>query len=229
MSSAIQPIVLHGAPLGPNPSKIVMLFEELGLPYEHRHLDFSKVKQEPFLSLNPNGRLPAIEDPNTGITLWESGAIIEYIIETYDKDNKLSIATFPEKFHLKQWLHFQMSGQGPYYGQYIWFSRHHPEKLPSAVERYEQQILRVVSVLDKALEGKEYLVGNKFTYADLALISWEHAVHLFHPDLEAMTAKYQNYTQWLARLNGRPAIRKANDLVEGATKRVLLQRDENGH
>lgn len=124
-------------------------------------MNFALVKQEPYISLNPNGHLATIEDPNMGITLWESGAIIEYIIETYDKDSKLSIASFPEKFQLKQWLHFQMSGQGPYYNQYIWFFRHHPEKLPSTVERYEQQILGVISVLDKALKGNQYLVGDR--------------------------------------------------------------------
>jgi glutathione S-transferase len=71
------------------------------------------VKQEPYTLLNPNGRLPTIEDPNTGMTLWESGAIIEYLIETYDKEKKLSIDSSPEKFQIKQFLHFQMSGQGP--------------------------------------------------------------------------------------------------------------------
>lgn len=69
------------------------------------------MKQEPFLSLNPNGRAPAIEDPNTGVTLWESGAIIEYLVETYDKEETISYTTSPERFLLKQWLHFQMSGQ----------------------------------------------------------------------------------------------------------------------
>jgi glutathione S-transferase len=75
-------------------------------------MDFSELKKDPFESLNPNGRVPAIEDPNTGITLWESGAIIEYLLETYDKENKLSYTKSPEKFQQLCWLHFQMSGQG---------------------------------------------------------------------------------------------------------------------
>ena len=75
-------------------------------------MDFSELKKDPFESLNPNGRVPAIEDPNTGIALWESGAIIEYLLETYDKDNSLSYTKSPEKFETKCWLHFQMSGQG---------------------------------------------------------------------------------------------------------------------
>lgn len=68
-------------------------------------------KDESFTKINPNGRLPAIEDPNTGLTLWESGAIIEYLIETYDKEHKLTFTSAPEKWQLKQYLHFQMSGQ----------------------------------------------------------------------------------------------------------------------
>lgn len=69
------------------------------------------MKKAPFTDVNPNGRVPAIEDPNTGITLWESGAIVEYLVETYDKDDKLSYGQkSPEKYQLKQWLHFQMVG-----------------------------------------------------------------------------------------------------------------------
>lgn len=68
-------------------------------------------KEDSFTKINPNGRLPAIEDPNTNLTLWESGAIVEYLVENYDKENKLTFTGLPEKYHLKQYLHFQMSGQ----------------------------------------------------------------------------------------------------------------------
>jgi glutathione S-transferase len=123
------------------------------------------VKSEPYTTINPNGRVPAIVDPNPSsgpLTLWESGAIIEYLIETYDKDNKLTYTSFSEKYLLKQYLHFQMSGQGPYYGQAVWFRRFHPEDVPSAKERYDGQLVRVLGVLDKILEGREYLVGDKW-------------------------------------------------------------------
>lgn len=134
------------------------------LTWRQIFVDLAKVKEEPFTKLNPNGRVPVIEDPNTGITLWESGAIIEYLIDTYDKEGKISHGSkaFPEFYLEKQYLHFQMSGQGPYYGQYAWFSVFHPEKVESAVKRYEEQTLRVVGVLDKILADKEYLVGNKW-------------------------------------------------------------------
>ena len=119
------------------------------------------LKKPPFEKLNPNGRVPAIEDPNTGIVLAESGAIIEYLQETYDKDNTLNYTSSPEKFQVKQWLHFQMSGQGPYFGQAMWFTKFHHEKLKSPQDRYLNEIKRVLSVLDRHLEGKQYLVGDK--------------------------------------------------------------------
>ena len=109
----------------------------------------------------------AIEDPNAGITLWESAAIIQYLIEQYDKDHKLSYDTLKERHLCNQWLAFQISGQGPYFGQLSWFSFLHPEKLPSAIERYAKEMKRVLGVLDGALEGKQWLVGDKMTFADL--------------------------------------------------------------
>ncbi len=92
--------------------KVAIILEELNVPYETKLMDFSELKQDPFESINPNGRVPAIEDPNTGMKLWESGAIIEYLLETYDKEGKLSYAKGPEKWDTKAWLHFQTSGQG---------------------------------------------------------------------------------------------------------------------
>jgi glutathione S-transferase len=74
------------------------------------------MKQPAFEKISVNGRVPAIEDPNTGITLWESGAIIEYLQETYDKNNTFNYTSSPDKYYVKQLLHFQVSGQGPYFG-----------------------------------------------------------------------------------------------------------------
>jgi len=75
-------------------------------------MDFSELKTPDFEALNPNGRVPAIEDPNTGLTLWESGAIIEYLLETYDKEGTLSYGGGKERWEGKCWMSFQMSGQG---------------------------------------------------------------------------------------------------------------------
>ncbi|KAJ4393110.1 hypothetical protein N0V93_002317 [Gnomoniopsis smithogilvyi] len=206
-----KPIVVytHG---GPNPWKVIMVLEELGVPYENRVVAHDAVKKPPFININPNGRTPAIEDPNTGITLWESGAILEYLVDTYDKENKLNITSFPEKYHIKQYLHFQMSGQGPYYGQTTWFRKFHPEDVPSAKKRYDEQLVRVVEVLDGILKGKTYLVGEKCTYADIAFIPWNNMMSFIFGD-EAKTIvpedKYPNFWAWHNRLVARPAVQAA--------------------
>jgi glutathione S-transferase len=122
----VKPINVYVIPPGPNPWKVIIILEELGIPYEMKILGYAEVKSEPYVSINPNGRVPAIEDPNTGITIWESGAIVEYLVDQYDKEEKISYSSLPEKYYLKQWLHFQMSGQGPYFGQAAWL-------FPSAV------------------------------------------------------------------------------------------------
>lgn len=162
------------------------------------------------LVLSHPSRVPAIQDPNTNLTLWESGAIVEYLVETYDKSNQLSYDTTPEKFQLKQWLHFQVSGQGPYFGQAIWFERYHPEKVPSAQQRYKDQALRVFDVLNRALEGRDYLVGDKCTYADISFIPWNAQIQGLKGDLEAseLEKKYPNFARWHNACTARKAVKE---------------------
>lgn len=179
-------------------------------------VDIAHVKQEPYIKINPNGRVPAIEDPNTGITVWESGAIIEYLIDTYDKEHTISSTSLAEKYHEKQFLHFQVSGQGPYYGQWAWFKSFHPEKVESAIQRYEEQTFRVVGVLDSILQDQEYLVGNKASYADIAFIPWENTMHIFCPEHMDRFKSYKNYWAWYERVSARPAVQKAWKLRDEA-------------
>ncbi|KAI1653372.1 glutathione S-transferase [Daldinia decipiens] len=132
------PLSLSASP-GPNPWKAVFLFEELGLNYEIKSIRFDDVKKKPFIDVNPNGRVPAIEDPNTGLILWESGAIYQY-------------------------------------GQCGWFQHLHSEKVPSAVERYSNEIKRVLAIMEGILAAKpansQWLVGQKMTFADMAWLPW---------------------------------------------------------
>jgi glutathione S-transferase len=87
------------------------MLEELGLPYQGEFVDETELKAPKFESVNPNGRVPAIYDPNTDITLWESGAIITYLVDQYDKEKKLTYDSLKEKYQLLQWQHFQASGK----------------------------------------------------------------------------------------------------------------------
>ena len=113
----LQPVLLYGQPKLVNPAKVAIILRTLGVPFEWRTIEFGELKQQPYLDLNPNGRVPTVVDPNTGMTLWESGAIIEYLVDQYDKENKFSFCQDPERYYFKQWLFFQTTGHGPYIGQ----------------------------------------------------------------------------------------------------------------
>ncbi|RWA05204.1 hypothetical protein EKO27_g9898 [Xylaria grammica] len=224
MAPSLKPIKAYGK-AGPNPPKVIAILEELGLPYEVVDIPFSDVKKPVYTVVNPNGRLPAIYDPNTDLTLWESGAIIEYLVETYDKANKLS---FPkgsnESYLTKQWLYYQTTGQGPYYGQAVWFTKYHPEKVQSAVDRYVNEILRVTAVVEGHLAQEKakaigsdgpWLVGGRITFADIAWYKWQSAIAPALGDVITFDA-YPNVKDWLARLAARPGIKAADELANAS-------------
>ncbi|KAJ5111477.1 glutathione S-transferase [Penicillium argentinense] len=205
----MQPITLYFHGSSPNPWKVAMILEELNLPYIKKDVSFTEIKKEPYVLINPNGRLPAIQDPNTDLTLWESGAIIEYLVETYDTNHKISFERGSEAyFHVKQFLHFQVSGQGPYFGQALWFLYQHPEKVVSAQERYINQVKRVTEVLDSVLEGKEYLVSERFSYVDAAFVPWYEPVPSVSGNAIDLEELFPNVRSWLERVRRRPAIAK---------------------
>lgn len=117
--------------MGPNPGKVAFILTELSLPFERIYiLPFDKVKEPEYTALNPNGRLPTLIDPNTGIKIWEWGAVIEYQTTKYDSAHKIGFPhRSPEDYAAKKWLFFQVLGKGPYYGQVAWFFDYHPENV----------------------------------------------------------------------------------------------------
>ncbi|KAI0147070.1 glutathione S-transferase [Xylariaceae sp. FL1272] len=216
----LNPITLYGV-FGPNAFKVIVILEELGLAWENSGVTIRDVKKPDYLAVNPNGRLPAIYDPNTGLTLWESGAIIEYLIETYDKKNTIS---FPkgsnEDYLCKQWLYYQASGQGPYYGQAVWFTKYHPDKLPSAVERYVKEINRVTGVLESVLSAAKkadtdtpYLVGNKLTFADIAFYSWQTIIVLAMGEDVIDYTSFPSVKVWVEKMGQLPSVKKALEVA----------------
>ncbi|KAH8429120.1 glutathione S-transferase family protein [Aspergillus melleus] len=215
-----KPITVWLTPPGPNSWKVITVMKELGVPYEIHSFRFEDVKKPPFTNLNPNGRVPAIVDPNTDLVLWESGAILQYLEEVYDTKHKLTYTSLKEKHQLNQWLHFQMSGQGPYFGQCGWFNVLHPENLPSAIERYVNEVHRILGVLNTALEGRTWLVGDKCTFADLAFLPWNSRLNntLLTPEGEDPLAPYPNVQAWQRRMESREswqeAIREREKLME---------------
>ncbi|KAH9852463.1 glutathione S-transferase C-terminal-like protein [Lenzites betulinus] len=209
-----KPFTLHGGVIGPNPLKVAAVLEELGLDYDAVSIDIYKgeQKQPAYTKLNPNGRVPALVDPNNGdFTIWHSDAIILYLIDQYDKDHKLSVSDPKERYSLIQWLFFQASGQGPYFGQAVWFLNYHSEKIPSAVERYQKEILRVLGVLESVLSKQEWLVGGKLTVADLSFITWnETAIHFALKGVEGgdVEKEFPSVWKWHQKLVSRPIVAK---------------------
>jgi len=166
---------------GPNGWKVTYLLNELGLDYETKYLNAKEGehKAPAYLKLNPNGRLPALVDhKNNDYTVWESAAILIYLVDKYDTEKKYNVTNDEDKYHLYQWLFFQMSGQGPYYGQGFWFGFHHPEKIPSAQIRYQNEAKRVLGVLESVLSTQEWLVGGKVTIADIAFVPWNNVLNV---------------------------------------------------
>ncbi|KAI0371066.1 glutathione S-transferase C-terminal-like protein [Pilatotrama ljubarskyi] len=199
---------------GPNGWKVAFVLEELGLTYESKYLDFSKNEQKApeHTALNPNGRIPTLVDHQNGdFAVWESNAILLYLQEKYDKENKLGVTNPNDKYTLLQWLFFQASGQGPYFGQAFWFLKYHPENLPSAIERYQKETVRVFTVLEGVLSKQEWLVGGKPTIADIAFITWNRAAFgVVLKDFQNVNVEkdFPSVYKWHKKLEERPAVAK---------------------
>lgn len=221
-----KPIRVWLTPTIPNPWKVVLVLDELHVPYHVVSFRFDDIKKRPFIDLNPNASVPAIEDPNTGVTLWESGAIITYLIDQYDKNLTL---TYPDdrvqdKYALHQWLHFQMSLQGPFFHQAGWFNFLHPEKVPSVQDRFNNECKRQLGVLNGVLEGREWLVGEKMTYADLAFVPWNDILHQCIPmPLEDRFAEFPNVKAWHERMTMRDSWQKLGDVRKKAMEEQDLE------
>jgi len=215
-SEGKHPITLYTSQT-PNGVKISITLEELGVPYNTNAIELTKnTQKEPwFLEINPNGRIPALTDTSFSdgkpIHLFESGSIMQYLVQVYDKDHKLS---FPlgsrEAYEVNNWLFFMNAGVGPMQGQANHFTRYAPEKIQYGMDRYQNETRRLYRVLDEHLEdgSKEYLVGNKCTIADIAHYGWVAAAAWAGVDIE----EFPNLKAWEERMLARPAVAKGRDV-----------------
>jgi GST-like protein len=196
-------IELFSAPT-PNALKVRIALEEMELPYRVREIDFSKLEQkEPwYLKLNPNGRVPTIIDHDNGEAIFESGAILIYLAE---KTGKLLPREVLPRIRVIEWLMFQMSGLGPMMGQANVFYRYAPEKIPYAIERYQREGKRLLTVLDTQLSTHEYVAGPDYSIADIAM--WPWAVGHGWAGIEANDLVHLQ--RWLAQIRERPAVKRA--------------------
>ncbi|KAF6239666.1 hypothetical protein HO173_002212 [Letharia columbiana] len=216
--SSLQPITLHGHP-GPNPWKIALLLDELNVPYTTKIYTTPELKQPAFLALNRNGMTPVIEDPNKSLLLAESGAIMDYILDQYDPEKRISFTTLPERYHMKQWLQFQTTTQGPVLQAVFHWAFVEPN--PEARASYVKKSRRVLQVLNDGLADREWLVGGKCSAADLSYVPFHSRLDFIMreatPDVET---EFPNVDAWYKRMLGRDAVQKMLNDRDEATKEL---------
>ncbi|CAM5573806.1 GST-like protein [Aquamicrobium terrae] len=204
---------LYSSPT-PNGVKISIMLEETGLPYEAHYIDLGKDQTwtPEFLSLNPNGKIPAIIDPGgpggQPLALFESGAILLYLAE---KTGKLLPADAARRYETIQWVFFQMAAIGPMFGQVGFFhkfaGRDIADKRP--LERYVSESRRLLGVLDARLSGRDWIMGADYTIADVATLGWvRNLVGLYGAGDLVGYSDFKQVAAWLERGLARPAVQR---------------------
>lgn len=196
----------------PNGFKATIALQELGLPYRLHHvrIEAGEHRLPKFLALNPHGRIPVITDDDTGITLFESGAILLYLAE---KTGRLLPQEPVARWEAIKWLQFLSSSVGPIIGQRVHFELFAKEEIPLAIERFRHLTDSVFSVLDSRLSKYPYLAGNEYSIADIAHFGWTHIARIIDFDFTA----YEHMNAWHERISQRPAVQKGITLPEPAT------------
>lgn len=206
-------IQYYGLPT-PNGVKVSIMLEETGLPYEAHKVDLATDDQKSaaFLSLNPNGKIPAIIDPDgpdgTPIGLFESGAILLYLA---DKTGKFLGDGPADRWHAIQWVMFQMGGVGPMFGQVGFFNKFAgkdwEDKRPR--DRYVAEAKRLLGVMDGVLADRTWFLGDPYSIADISMLGWVNNLITFYEARELVGFDdYRNVAAWLERGLARPAVQR---------------------
>ena len=202
----------------PNGVKVSIMLEETGLPYEAHLVDISKDESwtPEFLSLNPNGKIPAVLDPDgpggKPLALFESGAILIYLA---DKTGRFIPADPAGRYETLQWLMFQMGGVGPMFGQLGFFhkfaGREIEDKRP--LERYAKESKRLLGVIDQRLEGRDWIMGDPYTIADISMLGWVRNLIGFYGARDLVGFDdLKNVPGWLERGLARPAVQRGLEI-----------------
>ncbi len=187
----------------PNGHKASVTLEELGLDYAVHPVNIGtgEQKQDWYLKINPNGRIPAIVNRDDGdFAVFESGAIMLYLAK---RTGRLMPADEKGESLVTQWLMFQMGGLGPMQGQANHFFRFAPEKIPYGVKRYQDETLRLLTVLDTRLKDHEFLAGD-YSIADIANFCWARSYAFSGVDASGLP----HLLRWLAAIEARPAVQR---------------------
>lgn len=223
------PIDLYYWPT-PNGWKITIALEEMGLPYNVHYIDIGKGDQfDPdFLKIAPNNRMPAIIDPDgpdrEPVSIFESGAILQYLAR---KTGKFCGATERERIAVDEWLMWQMGGVGPMAGQNHHFikyapSMEPPQVLPYAQDRYRNETARLYRVLDTQLEGQDWVAGDTYSIADMAIWPW---VQNWEGQEQTLDDK-PHLAAWLDRMWARPAVQKGKAVGAELRERKQSREEE---
>ena len=215
----------------PNGWKISIALEEMELPYSLQPVNIGRGAQfEPeFLAISPNNRMPAIvdRDPEGGgepVAVFESGAILLYLAE---KTGRFLPDDLRGRYQVVQWLMWQMGGLGPMLGQNGHFRIYAPEPVPYALDRYTREAERLYGVLDKQLEGREYICGA-YSIADMACWPW---IITYKSQGIALGENFSNVRRWYDALKQRPALRRGYEVgrefgkpgnMDAKAKEILL-------
>ena len=195
----------------PNGHKIHIMLEETGLEYNVHPINIGMGEQfnGDFLKISPNNRIPAMVDQdgpeNKSISIFESGAMLIYLAE---KVNKFLSSNAQSRYLTIQWLMWQMGGVGPMFGQSNHFSHYAPEKIAYAIDRYNNECLRLYNVMDKRLNEADYLAGD-YSIADIATFPWARGFERRGVEI----SEFPNVERWLNKISERPAVKRGVQIL----------------
>lgn len=236
--SSLKPLLLHAHHTGPNPYKVAVLLQLLGVPYEVRLWQFGDnerngVKGGDFLAINENGRVPALEDPNTGVTSWESLACMNYLLRVYDREGRFGAGpTEQDRVDYDKWTALLVStlvrfsylfplwiletdkAKGPMIGQLNWYLHYNATKNQDAVDRYQAQSYRCFDVLEGHMAAAKtpFILPHGLTAVDLHFYAWINQ----HGFAKLSLAAYPRIAAWLEQIRGMSEVSTAyNKVAQG--------------
>ncbi|KAI5195092.1 thioredoxin-like protein [Aureobasidium subglaciale] len=222
MSSSLKPLILHAHTTGPNPIKIAIALEKLKIQYEIKLWEFGDnnengLKGSKFLAINENGRVPALEDPNTGVVSWESGAVMNYIRRKYDTSNQLGPKGKSEQdiVDFEKWEYFLLTTLGPMTGQTNWYRHYNETKNEDALNRYAAQTHRCYQVLEGQLKktGGDSILPGGYTAVDAHYEPWVRQ----HAYAELSLDDYPLVSKWLKKYGETEEVKAAYKKIQNAT------------
>ena len=202
----------------PNGVKASIMLEETGLPYEPHLVDITENQSHTpeYLSLNPNGKIPAIIDPDgpggRPLALFESGAILIYLA---DKSGKFIGPDAARRYEAIQWVFFQNAGIGPMFGQVGYFNKFAGKEIEDKrpLERYVNEAKRLLGVLDSRLEGRDWIMGADYSIADISTLGWVRNLITFYEARDLVAFDQLKYVPaWLDRGLARPAVQRGLEI-----------------